>query len=172
IAHPVVNDANMAIWKRYRVNAWPTLVLIDPEGNLYKMGSGEGLYEALDTEIGNLVKKYKAKKMLNEKPLKFELARSSETGESPLFFPGKVLADQASGRLFIADSTHHRIVITDLAGKKIAIAGTGRPGKVDGPFALSYFDDPQGMALRGQTLYVADTKNHLVRALDLKKQTV
>ena len=48
---------------------------------------------------------------------------------APLFFPGKVLADAARNRLFIADSTHHRIVITDLDGKKIAVAGTGAAGQ-------------------------------------------
>ena len=119
-----------------------------------------------------LIKVHRRKKTLNEKPIKFELARFHETGRSPLFFPGKVLADAAGNRLFIADSTHHRIVITDLAGKKIAIAGIGKPGKVDGPFASASFDDPQGLALKGDTLYVADRRNHLIRALDLKKQTV
>src|SRR5262249_11361077 len=122
--------------------------------------------------ISSLIKIHKAKKTLNTRPMKFELARFSETGASPLFFPGKVLADQASKRLFIADSTHHRIVITDLDGKKIAIAGMGEPGKKDGAFAKASFNDPQGMALKGDTLYVADRKNHLLRALDLKKQTV
>ena len=115
---------------------------------------------------------HKAKKTLNETPLKFELARVSENGDSPLFFPGKVLADAAGKRLFIADSTHHRIVITDLDGKKIAVAGTGEPGKADGAFDKARFNDPQGMALDGDTLYVADRKNHLIRALDLKAQTV
>jgi DNA-binding beta-propeller fold protein YncE len=75
-------------------------------------------------------------------------------------------------RLFIADSTHHRIVITDLDGKKIAIAGTGEPGNADGTFDKASFNDPQGMALKGDTLYVADRKNHLLRALDLKAKTV
>src|SRR5207245_1865662 len=79
---------------------------------------------------------------------------------------------QASGRLFIADSTHHRIVITDLAGKKIAVAGGGAAGFKDGTFDQATFSDPQGLALRGDTLYVADRKNHAIRALDLKKQTV
>src|SRR5205823_7197939 len=88
------------------------------------------------------------------------------------FFPGKVLADGVGGRLFIADSTHHRIVITDLAGQKIAVSGTGEPGKADGAFDQASFNDPQGLALRGDTLYVADRKNHLIRALDLKAQTV
>src|SRR5205823_11905116 len=91
---------------------------------------------------------------------------------SPLFFPGKLLADGAGGRLFIADSTHHRIVITDLTGHKIAVIGTGRPEKTDGTFDQAGFNDPQGLALRGDILYVADRKNHLIRALDLKKKTV
>jgi sugar lactone lactonase YvrE/thiol-disulfide isomerase/thioredoxin len=174
ISHPVINDANMVLWKRYGVSSWPTLVLIDPEGNIHDAGSGEGHYEVLDKEIGELVKKYRAKKMLVETPLKFELARNSENGESLLFFPGKVVADEPGNRLFIADSTHHRIVITDLAGKKIAIAGSGTQGFKDGAFADACFSDPQGMALiaKDDTLYVADRKNHAIRALDLKNQTV
>jgi len=172
IGHPVVNDANQAIWKAYRATAWPSLVLVDPEGNIVWRESGEGLYDELDQEISRLIKVHKARKTLNSKPLKFELARFSETGQSPLFFPGKVLADPEGKRLFIADSTHHRIVITDLSGKKIAIAGSGEPGLKNGSFAQARFNDPQGMALKGETLYVADRKNHVIRALDLKKQTV
>jgi thiol-disulfide isomerase/thioredoxin len=172
IAHPVVNDAEAIIWRRYRVNSWPTLFLIDPEGNIYRWGAGEGLYEALDKHIGDLVKDYRAKKLLKEDPLPFQLARLKENGQRPLYFPGKVLADAASKRLFIADSTHHRIVITDLGGKKIAVAGSGQEGRRDGPFGHATFSDPQGMALVGETLYVADRKNHLLRALDLKEGTV
>jgi sugar lactone lactonase YvrE len=172
ISHPVVNDANMRIWEAYGAESWPSLFLIDPEGYLVARGSGEGLYEPLDKNIAKLIAEAKEKKTLNDKPLKFQLARFSETGDSPLFFPGKVLADAAGKRLFIADSTHHRIVITDLAGKKIAVAGAGEPGADDGPFSAARFNDPQGMALDGDTLYVADRKNHVIRALDLKAQTV
>lgn len=170
ITHPVVNDANMTIWRTFSVNSWPTLFLIDPEGYVVGRGSGEGLYEPLEQRIKDLIKLHKEKKTLNTKPLKFELAR--ETGDSPLFFPGKVLADAAGKRLFIADSTHHRIVITDLDGKKIAVAGTGQPGKDDGSFTEATFNDPQGMALDGDLLYVADRKNHLIRRLNLKDQVV
>jgi DNA-binding beta-propeller fold protein YncE len=172
INHPVVNDADMKIWRTYGARSWPTIYLIDPEGYVIAAGSGEGLGDALDREIGKLVKIHKDKKTLDEKPRKFELARFSEKGDSPLFFPGKILADEPSKRLFIADSTHHRIVITDLQGKKIAIAGVGEPGKTDGAFDKASFNDPQGLALKGETLYVADRKNHLIRALDLKNQTV
>lgn len=172
ISHPVVNDARMKIWQTYGSNSWPTLFLIDPEGYIIGKGSGEGLYDALDRAIADLIKVHKEKKTLNEKPLRFELARFQEKGDSPLFFPGKVLADEAGKRLFIADSTHHRIVITDLQGKKIAIAGNGEPGKADGDFDQAGFNDPQGMAVAGDTLYVADRRNHLIRALDLKAKTV
>jgi thiol-disulfide isomerase/thioredoxin len=172
IGHPVVNDAQMKIWQAYAVSSWPTLYLIDPEGYIVGRGSGEGLHDALDKAIEKLIKTHKEKKTLNEKPLRFELARFQEKGDSPLFFPGKILADAAGKRLFIADSTHHRIVITDLDGKKIAVAGSGEPGNADGAFARARFNDPQGLALRGETLYVADRKNHTVRELDLKAQTV
>jgi DNA-binding beta-propeller fold protein YncE len=172
ISHPVVNDANQKIWWTYGVRSWPTLVLIDPEGNYVGSQSGEGLYDLFDRVLDKLIKIHREKKTINEKPLKFELARFQENGSSPLFFPGKVLADEKSNRLFIADSTHHRIVVTDLQGKKIDIAGTGEPGKDDGPFAKASFNDPQGMALAGEKLYVADRRNHLIRLMDLKEKTV
>jgi DNA-binding beta-propeller fold protein YncE len=169
IKHPVVNDAKQMIWRRYGINSWPTLVLIDPDGKYYGQISGEGRLAILDQHIGKLVKEYKAKKKLKETPLEFALAKE-DTG--PLCFPGKVLADAAGKRLFIADSTNNRIVITDLSGKKIAVAGTGVEGKADGAFAKATFSDPQGMALDGNILYVADRKNHLIRALDLQAETV
>lgn len=170
IQHPVVNDAHHTIWRRYGVSSWPTLVLIDPDGKFYGRISGEGVYEVLDQHIAKLVKEYRARKKLKETPIEFNL--DSEQPKSPLFFPGKVLADAASNRLFIADSTNNRIVITDLEGKKIAVAGNGKEGQKDGAFAQATFNDPQGMALDGGTLYVADRKNHLIRTLDLKDQTV
>jgi DNA-binding beta-propeller fold protein YncE len=170
IKHPVINDADHKIWRRYGVESWPTLILFDPDGHYYGEIAGEGAYDVLDEHVGKLVKQYKDKKLLKDTPLHFQLAQ--DKSESPLFFPGKVLADAKSKRLFIADSTNHRIVITDLDGKKIAVAGCGSEGFKDGSFADARFSDPQGMALVGETLYVADRKNHAIRALDLKDRTV
>ncbi|MBA4065426.1 MAG: hypothetical protein C0501_17275 [Isosphaera sp.] len=172
VEHPVVNDADHKIWDRYEVDAWPTLVLIDPEGNFVGYTSGEGNYDLLDKIIGGLVEEHRKKKTLDEKPVRFDLAKFREAGDTPLFFPGKVVADEKGGRLFIADSTHHRIVVTDLNGKFLAAAGTGAPGKADGAFHEAEFHDPQGMAVSGDTLYVADRKNHTVRELDLKLKRV
>jgi thiol-disulfide isomerase/thioredoxin len=172
IAHPVVNDADRKIWDAYGVQSWPSFALIDPEGKLVGMTSGEGNYELLDRAIGKLVEMHKKKGTLDEKPARYDLVRYREKGDTPLFFPGKVLADEKSNRLFIADSTHHRIVVTDLAGKKQAVIGAGSPGYKDGSFAEARFDDPQGMALDGDTLYIADRKNHAIRAADLKAGAV
>lgn len=169
LKHPVINDADMKIWRRYGVRSWPTLVLIDPDGNYYGQVSGEGVFDVLDEHIGKMVKDYRERKLLKEDPINYELVKE-HTGV--LKFPGKVLADAASNRLFIADSTNHRIVITNLDGKKITVAGTGVEGLKDGTFAEARFSDPQGMALIGETLYVADRKNHALRALNLKDQTV
>lgn len=170
VKHPVINDADHKIWRRFSVRSWPTLVLIDPEGNYYGHISGEGVFDVLDEHIGKMIKEAKEKKILKEDPINFELLKEKETG--PLNFPGKITADAAGNRLFIADSTNHRVVITDLNGKKIAIAGSGIEGLKDGGFETAQFSDPQGMTLDGDTLYVADRKNHAIRALDLKKQTV
>jgi DNA-binding beta-propeller fold protein YncE len=172
VHHPVVNDADRKIWDRYEVEAWPTMVLIDPEGNLVGYTSGEGNYDLLDLVVGKVVEDAKKRKTLSEKPIRFDLAKYRETGDTPLFFPGKVVADAAGKRLCIADSTHHRVVVTDLDGNKLAVVGTGQPGKRDGAFDKAQFDDPQGMAVRGDTVYVADRKNHCVRAIDLKDKVV
>jgi thiol-disulfide isomerase/thioredoxin len=172
IKHPVVNDADMKIWQTYGVNSWPTLVLVDPEGNYVGKASGEGNYEVLDEVIGKLITEHRKKKTLNEKPMRFDTAKFRDKVDSPLYFPGKVLADEKSNRLFIADSTNHRVIVTDLQGKTLAVAGNGNPGRKDGDFSAAQFDDPQGMALLGDTLYVADRKNHQIRELDLKNKKV
>lgn len=172
IKHPVVNDAEMKIWDKYSVSSWPTLAVIDPEGNLHGALSGEGRVDDIDKYIARLIEEHRKKKTLNERPVRFDTAKFRDHPDTPLYFPGKVLADATTKRLFIADSTHHRIVITDLDGNKLAIAGSGEPGKKDGPFDKAQFDDPQGMVLKGDLLYVADRKNHCLRVLDLKANVV
>jgi DNA-binding beta-propeller fold protein YncE len=169
--HPVINDENKRIWNTYGVQSWPSVILIDPEGYVVGGMPSEHIFAPFDKAISQLIKIHKARGTLNAKAMAFEATRTKDS-TSPLFYPGKVLADAKGKRLFIADSTNNRVVITDLDGKKLAVAGTGAEGKADGPFARATFNEPQGMALQGDTLYVADRKNHLIRALDLKAQQV
>ena len=89
-----------------------------------------------------------------------------------LSFPGKVLADAASNRLFIADSNHNRIVICDPGGVVQDCAGAGAIGNNDGAFEVATFYHPQGMCLVGNALFVADTENHSIRILDLETRHV
>ncbi|HKP36746.1 MAG TPA: thioredoxin-like domain-containing protein [Pyrinomonadaceae bacterium] len=171
IEHPIVNDADFAIWKSYAVNAWPTRYLIDPAGYIIGRVSGEGYYDELDKAISESISEFRKRGELNEAPLKLVLERA-KVGALPLSFPGKILADAATDRLFMADSDHNRIVITKLDGTLVQVIGTGVHGADDGQFDRATFFRPQGLALDGHNLYVADTENHLIRQIDLKAKTV
>ncbi|MBX3412990.1 MAG: redoxin domain-containing protein [Pirellulales bacterium] len=171
IEHPVVNDANHVIWDKYQVNSWPSLRIIDPEGNLVAGQGGEIPFEVLDQFFKQVIPFYRNAKLLDETPVHFALERS-KAAETPLRYPGKILADEKSGRLFIADSNHNRIIVTKLDGTLVDTIGTGAIGKQDGDFATATFDHPQGMALLDETLYVADTENHLLRKVNLGARKV
>ena len=171
IEHPIVNDADFNIWRAYAVDAWPTRYLIDPAGYVIGKLSGEGGYEALDKAIGESIAEFRKRGELNEAPLKLVLEKA-KVGDLPLAFPGKILADARNDRLFIADSDHNRIVITRLDGTLVDVIGNGQHGMSGGPFSEATFFRPQGMALDGDKLYVADTENHLIRQIDLKARTV
>jgi hypothetical protein len=93
-----------------------------------------------------------------------------------LRYPAKILP-APNNRLFIADSGHNRILEVLLdehfeTGQVIKQIGSGTAGFSDGNFETAEFDSPHGMALSGQTLYVTDTENHAIRAVDLKHEYV
>ena len=171
IEHPVVNDADFKIWEAYAIKAWPGLVVIDPKGYVIETLFGEGHLDELDKTIGETAAEFRKKGELDEQPLKYALERA-KVGDLPLAFPGKVLADEQSKRLFVADSNHNRIVITDLNGKLLETIGSGIAANSDGDYGKASFNRPQGMALDGDFLYVADTENQLIRRVDLKNKKV
>ncbi|HZH91456.1 MAG TPA: thioredoxin-like domain-containing protein [Pyrinomonadaceae bacterium] len=171
IDHPVVNDADFSVWQSYAVRAWPTQVLIDPAGYVVGKVEGEGHYEAIDRGIADTLAAARKRGALNEQPLKLALERA-KIGAMPLAFPGKILADEKSDRLYIADSNHNRIVVAKLDGAFLDTIGTGERGAADGAFERATFQRPQGLALDKDALYVADTGNHLIRRVDLKTRTV
>ena len=83
-----------------------------------------------------------------------------------------MVADSAGKRLFIADTGHNRIIQTGLDGENPVIVGSGEEGFEDGDFKKASFNRPQGMFLSEDTLFVADTENHAIRAVDLKAGNV
>jgi thiol-disulfide isomerase/thioredoxin len=173
IEHPVLVDKEMHVWNSFGVNAWPTFVLIDPAGNVVGQVAGEGNFGVLDNTISRVAKQFRQSGKLDVTPVKFAL-EAATVAATPLRYPGKVLTDAASNRLFIADTNHNRIVISDLNGNVKAVAGSGELGLKDGAFDVATFRNPHGMTLSADKslLYVADTENHAIRVLDLTKGTV
>ena len=171
IEHPVVNDSEMIIWRKFGVEAWPTLALVDPQGRYLGSRSGEGNREVFDEVIGEVIRYHRAAGKLDENPIVFDL-ETRHAPNTPLRYPGKVLADADSGRLFISDTSHNRIVIARLDGSVANTVGSGRIGRRDGSWDDAEFDHPQGMCLVDSTLYVADTENHLIRTIDLESESV
>jgi sugar lactone lactonase YvrE len=176
IAHPVIIDEDMRLWNEYAVRSWPTLVLVGADRRIIGAVAGEGNREALDRAIAAALEEGRAKGTLAASPLQIARERSVRAATG-LAFPGKVLADPAGDRLYIADSNHNRIVVATLPGrdgrsKLIRTVGSGRVGREDGAAADAGFNHPQGLALSGGMLYVADTENHMIRAVDLSTWTV
>lgn len=168
INHPVVNDADYAIWKAYGVKAWPTVVLISPDGKIVGQRSGEGVYEAMKPLIKQLTIQYA--ETIDKKPINF-LPESGKVAKSELSFPTKIDAG-ANGTLWIADSGNNRILNIDKTGKIKQAIGSGAQGNSNGSFASASFNHPQGISRNGDLLYIADTRNHLIRVANLATKQV
>lgn len=173
ISHPIVNDNDLELFTRvWGARAWPTAILIDPLGRVVGAHSGEGIYNIFQPILATMVEEYGEAGLLDRSPIALDPVTADLT-DTPLSFPGKVLVDEAGGRLFIADSGHNRIVVASLDDYEVlAIIGSGEEGLNNADFASSSFNNPQGMALVEDTLYVADTDNHVIRAVDLAAQRV
>ncbi len=176
IQHPVVNDADFAIWSQYGVRAWPTVVLVDPQGKVVAQQSGEIEAQAVGQVIAQMIAEFDQTGLLNHEPIANLQLETTKATPRPLNFPAKLLYAPGD-RLFVADTGHHRILevqlsVDGLAGAIVRTFGTGKPGLQDGGIRQAQFHDPHGLALAGNTLYVADTENHAIRAIDLVRETV
>ena len=170
IEHPVVNDDAMKIWSSYSVRAWPTLMFLDPEGRVVGKHEGEAPADALIDAVADLIERYDTQGLIDRKPIS-GIGRM-ERPTTALAFPGKILADEAGQRLYISDTGHNRIVVAGLDGANPWVIGSGAAGLVDGDFSEARFHSPEGLALDGETVYVADKQNNAIRRIDLNARTV
>ena len=115
IEHPVVVDNNFRVWEEYAVRAWPALIIIDPEGYVIGQISGEGNRDTLDELIQKLIQQHQDKGTINFQEISLTLEKQRQPLITPLAFPGKVLATPMG--LFIADSGHHRLIMSSFDGK-------------------------------------------------------
>ncbi|XP_043958529.1 NHL repeat-containing protein 2 isoform X1 [Gambusia affinis] len=165
ICHPVVNDSEATLWHELEVSCWPTLLLLGPRGNLLFSLVGEGHSERLTLFADGALRYYR--EQLKTHSVGIKLYRDS-LPPSILSFPGKVAVDQGNKKLVIADTGHHRIlVVSSATGELLHVVGGPGRGRQDGILSEASFNSPQGVAIKGDAVYVADTENHLIRQVDL-----
>ncbi|PWA90389.1 haloacid dehalogenase-like hydrolase family protein [Artemisia annua] len=177
ITHPVVNDGDMYMWRELGINSWPTFAIISPTGKLIAQLAGEGRRKDLDDFVEAALLFYGRRKLLDSTPVPLSLEKDNDPrlSKSPLKFPGKLAVDVFNKRLFISDSNHNRIVVTDLDGNfLVQVGSSGEEGLRDGNFDNATFNRPQGLAYNAtkNVLYVADTENHALRVIDFVNESV
>jgi hypothetical protein len=168
VSYPIVNDRQFRFWRANSVAAWPTITIVDPEGYVVAQQSGELPYAPLHDFVHDLIEEHEEKGTmdrtvwgLRQDPI------DRDTGA--LRYPGKVAAD-IEGRIAVSDTGHHRVLFGHMLGSSLevrAVVGSGEPGFLDGPLKEARFREPQGLALAGDMLIVADRGNHAIRMVDL-----
>jgi thiol-disulfide isomerase/thioredoxin/sugar lactone lactonase YvrE len=136
IAHPVLDDPELETWQQYGVRAWPTLVVIDPDGYVVAMVSGEGNGPALEALVAQLLE---GRSDLAVGPA---FTPTPVRGEHTLAFPGKVASD-GGDRIAIADTGNDRVLVCDADGIVLD--------------AFGGFHQPQGVRFDAGRLLVCDT---------------
>jgi sugar lactone lactonase YvrE len=156
---PVAHDRDWTAWQQYGIEAWPTLLLVDAEGELRARFVGDGHARTLELRIDELLAD--ADPSAAPVPLRTQVEPSM-----PLRFPGGVAL--AGKYLYVADSGHHRVLECDQAGCVLRQFGTGRPGFLDGAGETASFNRPLRLSAQHGSLYVADSGNHAIRRIDLR----
>jgi thiol-disulfide isomerase/thioredoxin len=164
VEHPVLDDPELATWKQYAVRAWPTLVVIDPEGYIVAQHAGEGHAHAIERLVEELEAEHAAKGTLRRGDGPYV---PPEPEPTTLRFPGKALL-LPSGNFLVSDTTRHQLVELAPDGESVVRRiGAGTRGFADGDVATAAFNEPQGLALlEDGSVVVADTVNHALRRLD------
>ena len=171
VQHPVLDDPELVTWEAYTARAWPTLVLVDPDGYIVAQYSGEGHAHALDALLAELIPQHEAAGTLTR-------GRSPYVAPTPepteLRFPAKVI--RLEHGFLVADAGHHQLVEYDETATTVTRRiGTGTKGFTD-----EQFNEPNGLARLpeeiasrvGYDVVVADTVNHALRGLTLATGTI
>jgi thiol-disulfide isomerase/thioredoxin/sugar lactone lactonase YvrE len=172
VRHPVLDDPQLQTWQAYAARAWPTLVVIDPEGYVVAQMSGEGHAHGLSVLVEELIAEHDAKGTLRRGDGPYVPPPAPQTA---LRFPGKVIS-LPGDRWLVSDSAHHQLVeLADDLQTELRRFGDGGRGLLDGPPDAARFAEPQGLLLlpdeiasaAGYDVIVADTSNHALRGLRL-----
>jgi thiol-disulfide isomerase/thioredoxin len=167
VAYPIVHDPELKLWHAYGMKNRPTQVLIDRDGYIVGSLSGEGKRDRLEQVI-----RYQCGKRSRVPPrvTRHLLARQLPVASGTLCFPGRLVV--ARSKLFIADSGHNRILVVSRSGGVMRQYGSDSEGLLDGKGESAAFNNPQGMLLVDDFLYVADAGNHAVRRINVRTDDV
>jgi thiol-disulfide isomerase/thioredoxin len=172
VTHPVLDDPELETWQAYTARAWPTLVLIDPEGYVVAQYAGEGHEHAIDALVAELRDGHLARGTLQPGDSLY-VPPTPQPGD--LRFPAKAIGLPGMGFL-VADAGHHQLVeLGEDAETVVRRIGSGSRGRADGAPDQASFNEPNGLTALpsevvqevGYDVVVADTVNHLLRGVDL-----
>jgi len=169
ITHAVINDSSFNIWEAYKVEAWPTQILLDDHGLELNRYAGEGHRAEIAADIDRAIPNIAT----TSAPITGVKMAAAE--KTTLSFPGRLgfAPETPWGELlFIDDAGHNRLLGVTLKGDIKVTIGSGAEGRADGDFATATFNHPRGFGLGNNGIYVADTSNHLIRFIDFKTKTV
>ena len=115
VHHPVLDDPELVTWQAYTARAWPTLVLVDPEGYVVAQYAGEGHAHAIDRLLEGLVEEHRAKGTLQSAGSPYVAPVVEPT---TLRFPADA-APLEGGHVLVADAGHDRVVELDGDGVEV-----------------------------------------------------
>lgn len=164
VSAPILLDKDWETWRRFGIESWPTLVLLDAYGRERQRLVGV---------TGDLDKALAALCEGQQPPSDADLHGVAERDPEPrlaLRFPTGLAATE--DRLYIADTGHHRILECTHSGRVLRQFGHGNADLIDGGVGEAAFRRPQGLALEREELYVADTGNHALRRINLRSGQV
>ena len=117
-------------------------------------------------------KYYNTQGLIHKHELPIKLAKG-DIAKNELSFPGKIAISKGGDRLAVSDTGNHQVVIMGVDGVVTERIGCGERGCVDGSFDTARFHAPQGLTWHNNdTIYVADTENHVIRCVDLTERCV
>ncbi|MEM3791267.1 MAG: thioredoxin-like domain-containing protein [Candidatus Micrarchaeaceae archaeon] len=160
IRHPIIVDKNMRIWDSYGIDAWPTILIFGPDGKIIFRKAGEAEEKEIEDAIDKALKENNL-----EQSRGIEYLNEGVEEDSFLRYPGKI-SIRDDGLMAISDSNHNRILIVDISENQVKKVYGGREGFEDGDEKTCKFNKPQGVVWADDIIYVADTENHAIRAID------
>lgn len=161
ISFPVANDRNWITWQHFGITRWPSVALIDSEGVVRDIVTGDDNGEVLERKIAELIDEASSSHSLVEHPFR---PKNQEEKTALLFPSGLAVTDT---HLYVSDTAHHRVLECTHQGRILREFGTGHPDLNDGPANEAAFNSPRGLCLIRETLYIADTGNHALRRVNL-----